>query len=582
MRSSLLIVVFSLLTQGLLAQVEFRTKVSQREVRVGQKFQVEFTVNQEGRGFRPPSFPGFEVLDGPNYAVNTFRDNRGTRFQLSYGYILRAKEVGEYTIDPAFIRVESKTYRTEPVKIKVVKKKSTAQSRNRERIFLKAIVSDNEVYEGEPIFAKYRLFYRVDLFQHQFTEEPDFQGFYKEEIEQNQIQRESEYLDGQQYYAADLRKLVIIPQKAGTYSPGNVALSAPIRYNTGQRDYFGFPIRNTKKVDLSESFPTIKVKPLPDKGRPQNFSGAVGQYKLNTEISTTELNTDGSISLKIRLEGKGNIKLADLPKVEFPSAFEVFDPEIKERSKVGAFGMEGYKEIEYLLVPRYSGTYKIDPVQFSYFDPRKKKYIRLESEPFEITVNGENGAAPAQRSAPRAANAEREAVDFINKDILFIKTQAGKWNKHGSSFLGSQLFWIILAAILLMAVGLILWWLRIRSELENRDSLRIQRAAKAARKKLRNAKKALKGEDPERFYQELEVAIYGFFSDKLNVGKSQMNKEFLEERLNTAAASKENIEALIKLLEKCEMARYTGLKIDAAAQDFEHAGELLTEIDKQL
>lgn len=561
------------------AQVQFRTKVSQREVQVGQRFQVEFTVNEEGDGFRAPSWQGFDVLNGPNYSVSTYMDNSGTRFQLSYSYVIRARKLGEFTIDPAFIKVRGKTYRTDPVKIKVVAQRSSAESRKRELIFLKALVDKREVYQGEPIFAKYRMYYRVGVGQHQFKEEPEFQGFYKEEVDQNTISSKREILDNVEYNAADLRKMVLIPQKAGTYDAELVELVIPIQYPSGKRDYYGFPQYVNRDAELRTKFPTLKVKPLPTKGRPQNFSGAVGKYSMQAQISGEQVSTDGSISLKIRIEGQGNIKLVDLPKVEFPSAFEVFDPEIKERSTVGTYGMRGFKEIEYLLVPRYSGTYKIEPIEFSFFNPKTGSYKRLSSDPFEITVSGDAKAPLAGNSAGADA---QEDVDFINKDILFIKTSSGPWLNPKRRFLGSQGFWILLGLPLLIAAGMIVWWLRLRSELENRDSLRVQRAGKAAKKKLRKAQLALKNGDAELFYQELETAVYGFFSAKFSTGISQMSKDYLQEELQKSKADASQIEALMELLQKAEMARYTGLKMEAAEQDYQHAMELLTEIDKQL
>ena len=129
---------------------------------------------------------------------------------------------------------------------------------------------------------------------------------------------------------------------------------------------------------------------------------------------------------------------------------------------------------------------------------------------------------------------------------------------------------------------MIVWWLRMRSELENSDSLRVQRAGKAAKKKLRKAQMALKNGDAELFYQELETAVYGFFSAKFSTGISQMSKDYLQEELQKSTADVQQIKALMNLLQKAEMARYTGLKIEAAEQDYQHAMELLTEIDKQL
>jgi len=395
---------------------------------------------------------------------------------------------------------------------------------------------------------------------------------------------EVEYFDNLAYNAGNLREIVLIPQKLGDFNAGSIQINMPARVNTGRRDYYNRPLSTTKILELPASFPTIKVKPLPSKGRPQNFSGAVGKFKMSAEISDTEVNTDGSLNLRIRIEGRGNIKLVDLPKVEFPKAFEVFDPEIKESNSTSSSGMSGYKQINYLLVPRYKGSYTIEPITFSYFDPDREKYVRLESEAFEIKVDGQGSSMPyAQgQAADPIANANPEEVEFLNKDILFIKTKAQKWHQRADDFLHSGGFFGLIGLLLSLAGLAIFLWFRLRNEYANRDSLRVQRAGKLARKKLQKAEKALRAGAAETFYQELELAILGFFQDKLGKGLSSLSKEALREHMIEAECRTEDIDLVMELLAKSEMARFTGLKIDAAEQDFENAQQVLTEIEKQL
>ncbi len=580
MKSFLNIAVFLFLGLGLSAQVEFHAHLSQKQIAVGQRFVVEFKVNQRGSDFQAPRFPGLQVLGGPNTSVSTFMDNSGTRYNLTYSYVLKALKTGTYTIDPAFIKVEGRVYRTEPVEIKVVEAQATQKRERPKDVFLKAYVSDQSVYQGEPIYANYRLYFRSEVYQHSFQDEPDFKGFYRENIEQNRIETKEEYLGGQRYYVADLRKMVLIPQKDGDYIPGNVAMSIPVRVQSRRRDIFGFPITRTENRDLLAPFPNIKVKPLPSKGRPLNFSGAVGQFNMNASISADEIDTDGSLTLKLRIEGKGNIKLAELPEIEFPTAFEVFDPEIKENSNVGSYGMRGSKTVEYLLVPRYGGEYKIGPIEFSYFDPEQKKYIRLQSEEFSVKVKG-GSLAPQEKQNGVMSPKENEQVSFINKDILFIKTQS-PWRKKGEGFLGSSLFWLLSLLPFLIGLAGFLIWRRKRHELEQGDQLRVQRAGKVARKRLVKAQKALKDKDPETFYQELENAIWGYFEDKLKLPKSELSKELIASALSERAIEPTLLKSLEELLQKAEMARFTGLKVEAAAQDFEESTRVLTELEKKL
>ncbi len=579
MKYFLSIVSFLLLGSTSLAQVSFKASVNQKEVGLGERFVVEFKVNQQGEDFKAPPFHGLQVLSGPNTSVSTFMDNTGTRFNLTYSYMLRASKLGEYTIDPAFIKVEGRTYRTEPITIKVVEKKSQAQEGPKD-VFLKAYVSDRKVYQGEPFYANYRLYFRNEVFQHSFQEEPDFTGFYKEFIEQNRIETQEEYVNGNRYYSADLRKMVLIPQQTGKMEIGSIQMTIPVRVPSRQRDIFGFRVNRTENRDLSATFPTIEVLPLPSKGRPTNFSGAVGQFSLQAEISEDEIDTDGSLSLRVKIEGTGNIKLAELPKIEFPNAFEVFDPEIKENSSVGTYGMRGSKTIEYLLVPRYGGEYKIDPIEFSYFDPKQEKYIRLQSDAFSIKVNG-GTLAPQEKQSGIMSPKESEQVDFINKEILFIKTKAN-WHKIGEQFLGSALFWSLFSLPFLIALGSLFFWYRKRKESEQGDLLKVQRAAKVARKRLSKAQKALKENQPEVFYSELETAILGYFEDKLKLSKSNLTKDELEAQLQARNVDASLIGKVMKLLQQSELARFTGLKAEAARNDYEETAQVLTEIEKQL
>lgn len=584
MMRKLLLLILALSFGPLQAQVSFKAVISRDQVSVGQRFTIEFKVNQQGQDFNPPSFQGFKVLGGPNTSYSSFMDNRGTRLEISYGYVLKAIKEGDFTIGPAFIKVDGETYRTEPVKIRVNEAKQNKQDGQPDLAFAKVLVNKTEVYQGEPIYASYRIYYRegLGLQPLSINSEPDLEGFYKEDIEVKRFEEDREYFNGLPYGAGNLREMVVIPQRNGQLNPGPLMLTLPVSYYSNQRDAWNFRRRVSRELDLSASFPSIKVKPLPLKGKPQNFSGAVGSFKMNAELSSTEVDTDGSIRLRIRIEGSGNIKFVDLPKVEFPSAFEVFDPEIKESSRVGSFGMRGYKEIEYLLVPRYKGTYKVKPIVFSFFNTKTGKYERLESETFEIMVSGDSNQAISSRSSLSADGDASEEVDFLNKDILFIKTKAGPWKNKNEQFLNSRSFFGFLISTAALILSLIALWYRKRHELENYDSLRMQRAGKMARKKLQKAQKALKQGDAEIFYAELETAILGFFSDKLQVGVSTLNKDFIRDKLQEKNCAEADVQHILDLLSKAEMARFTGIKMEAAEQDYQAAQRVLTEIEKQL
>jgi hypothetical protein len=565
-----------------LAQVSFTASVANEKIEQGQRFAVEFKVNQRGESFQAPDFNGFTVLGGPNTSVSTFMDNTGTRFNLTFSYILQAKSTGQFIIGPAYIKVDGETYRTQNLDVNVSKEtKNTREQPENKDLILKAIVSKQSVYQGEPIYTRYRLFFRTEIGQHSYREEPSFKGFYKEAINEKRIETSEESLNGQRYYAADLQKMVIIPQQSGELKPGAIVLNVPIRINSGRRDFFGFPITRLSNVELKADFPTITVKPLPTKGKPDDFSGAVGQYNFTVKLNNTAISTDESVTLRIELSGTGNIKLIDIPNPEFPQAFEVFDPEITERSNVGSYGMKGSKLIEYLLVPRYSGTYKIKPITFSFFNPKSASYQTISSESFAIEVKGDKLPIGSSGQVEMSGN-EKEEVGFISKKILFLKTDAGKWQKRSDQFWLSFSFWSWFTFLFALNLALYIFWIKKNKNRANPGAMREQKAAKKASKRLKNAKKALEQNRASEFYQELLAALWGYFSDKLKMPAHEQSRARLQELLAAKGISSATQQRLAKIIDQAEMASYTEATMVNAQSDYQEASALLTEIEGEL
>lgn len=575
---------FWALSPVLHAQVSFRAELNESQVAVGKRFTVEFKINRRGDNFRPPSFQGLQVLSGPNTSVSTYMDNSGTRFNLSYSYTLRATQTGQFQIGPAFIKVDGETYQTEPVRLKVVAQKNQPNDpyqRARASVFIRPLVSKTEVYVGEALYARYRLYFRDNIGNPTLLKEPEFNGYYREELELKRIETESENYQGKRYTAGDLRRFVLIPQQAGRLESGQLQAEIPVQINTGQRDFFGRPIGSVEEILIDAQFPPITVKPLPREGRPDNFSGAVGQFELKLNLSSQELSTDESLTVELEISGKGNIKFAEMPKIEFPPAFEAFEPENEDRISVGAAGMRGSRKLRYLLVPRHAGEYKIGPVEFHYFDPESQRYRSLRSESFNLKVEG--GQLGGQMVGPSDANPETSAVELLKRDIHYIQLEPGPWYQRGQQFWGSAHFWFWWSLLILAPLALTghyLW--QQKRQGRSLGELRERKAGRRARRLLAGAKKALRQADSEGFYGHLDSALWGFFGDKLGLGASQWGKKELEEALGQAGVAEEDRATAKALLERCEMARYTGSAALPAAEDLRRAEQLITRLEGKL
>jgi hypothetical protein len=578
------IILLSVSLHGI-AQVRFTAEASHTELGRNEPFKVQFVVNANGSNFKAPSFSGFTVEQGPSrYIESQFINGRGS-VKLSFSYVLRPAQTGTLTIGAARIEVDGEEYSTSPITIKVSEKSPRANDPNdpysiaARSAFVKISVNKSSVYVGEPLVATDKLYFNTNINQPRLQKDPDFAGFYKTDVDLKAKSAVTENYNGQSFKTAVIAQKVLIPQKSGTLRPGNIELTIPTLVPTNQRNIFGQRVSQTINQTSVDEFPPIRVKELPEAGKPAAFDGAVGQYKFSVEVSRNEINASESVTLKVSLSGAGNIKLIQAPKPEIPNAFELYDPEVKERIQVNGSGMSGSKVYEYLLIPRYGGTYKIPSLSFSYFNPQTERYETISSNEIKVTVTG--GAAQPTGDGGIAAT-ETEKVGFIGKDILFIKTDAGGFHKKGDSFLGSPLFYVGTAGSATIFAAMLGYFFLVYNRKKDHNLERSTKASKQARKHLAKAKKELDTDNKDAFYLALTSALWGYFSDKFNIPNSKLSKEVIEQTLQERGLNSETVNSLMMVMNRAEMARFTSAASFDAHKDYEDTALLLTQIDKEV
>lgn len=568
------------------AQVKFTASSNRTTVGRNEQFQVEFELNARGSGFSAPDFSNFRVVQGPMRGQSTQIINFKRSESLTFSYVLRAKNTGTFTIGPASIEVDGKTYSSEPLTIKVSQESPRANDPNdpysiaARSAFIKVIPSKTNLYQGEPFVASYKLFLKTNVGQPQIESEPDFTGFYRENVEVKRISTSPEMYQGERYEAGVIRQMVLIPQRSGSIRPGLVEIQLPTAVPTNQRDFFNRPVSRTINQTSTDNFPTVRVKPLPKEGQPSDFDGAVGDYEFKVSLSRNEIDASESVTLVVELKGKGNIKLVDAPEPEIPNAFEAYDPEYKENIRINGGGMSGTKTYKYLLIPRYGGTYKIPPLSFSYFDPDRERYETITTEELEIKVTG--GAAQPATANGGAGNTETEKVGFIGKDILFIKTDPGNLSKKGQSYLGSAVFYTVLGGSGVAFAGMLLFFFLVTNRQKDYRKERSQKASKLARKHLAQAKKELGQNNKEAFYLALTNALWGYFSDKFSIPNSQLSKEMIEEKLAANGVSSETTQQVMEIMNRAEMARFTSTADFSPQRDYDDTALLITQIEREV
>ena len=247
-----------------------------------------------------------------------------------------------------------------------------------EAFFILLETDKKQVYEGEQITATWYLYTRGNLDSLDRAKFPDLKGFWKEIIEEvPSLQFTEEQVNGIMYRKALLAAHALFPIKPGKTVIDEFKIKAKVRLPTqfgwgSQQEY----TKSSKRSDVT-------VLPLPQEGKPLSFSGAVGQFTIQTQVDGTQFPAGQPISLRVRLEGQGNAKVIELPEIKWPENLEVYDT--KSESKFFKDGMS-YKEFEILVIAKTPGEVKVPQINFSYFDPNSKQYVTKSTEEFNITI----------------------------------------------------------------------------------------------------------------------------------------------------------------------------------------------------
>ncbi len=545
-----------------------------RVVESGESFRLVFTVNAEATNFTLPQLPDFDILAGPSQSrmssVQVINGKRTESIQISFTYVLQAKREGKFTIPGASVSVEGKTITSSQAGIEVIKgdssvKKVEGDSQSTgvdsEDIFLKLSVSKSRVVKGEHLIATLKLYTRVPIAGFEDVRFPPFNGFWSQEVETPQnVEFVRESVDGKIYNAALLRRYLLLPQQSGTLTidPAEMVCKVQVRTATGSSrsifdDFFDSYRSVSKRVSTSAI--RVVVDPLPA-GAPSSFGGAVGEFSMSAKLSKDSVNANEALSMIINIAGTGNINLIEAPVISFPPGFELYDVKITDNSSKGARGASGSKAFEYPIIPRGPGEYIVSPVEFSYYDINKKRYVILTSKEFKIKVGQDVSGVAGHLGGTLPFGVTQQAVRSITDDIRYIHTASPLLRRGALFFFGSYTYFILL--LLLPVFGFILEWLLSKRVERNRDvaGKKSRRANKIARQRLKKAELLLKQRLYSAFYEELHKAVLGYISDKLNFSLSDLSRDKIKEELLLRKVGDEHTEEFLSLLEQCEYARY--------------------------
>jgi len=516
----------------------------------------------------------FDVSGGPSVSTRYQWVNGVSTASKSWTYMLTPHSTGKVAVPELSLLVGGRTYRTRAIDVTVLPRGSVRtpyqppvgrpspgggqREPGRGRVPLppvalrvRAEVDAKSAYVGQQITLKVILAAQTEVLNAGPAENPEFPGFWAEEIklpERPEVRRV--VYDEEPWTEITLMKRALFPTTAGTLTIPPVAWQIQVRRRSSDplESFFFTPTETVTR--RSDPIP-VNVLPLPAAGRPPGFSGAVGRFDLEVTADRDTSQVNDAIGLKVRVTGEGTLGAAGPPVLPEIADFKRFEPKVTSSSSVVGDRMQSEKVWDYVVIPLAPGVQTIPAVSFSYFDPRDRHYHAVTSKPLAVKVDRAEAGSVA--GIPAVAQSD---VRLLRRDIRHLKQANGALVDRSRPFYRSPFF--LLLVLLPFAVDAGLWtWARTRdTSPAAARSRRERRARSVARRRLRDARRAMAPATARAFYASVAQAMTDYVGDKFGLPGAGLTQPRIEEMLEAHGAPEELRTAFHRTLETCDFARF--------------------------
>jgi hypothetical protein len=574
--------VLAVSTSALGADISFSASVDRTEIELDEQLTLELTVAGDAQNLPEPghpSIPGFQIYDAGTSQQISFV-NGVVQSSTSHRYVLVPREVGEFVVASQEISHDGKSYVTDPIKISVMLASNSRQDPSRQDnkpstgpkptqgesddFFIEGFVDKDTAYVNEQITLTIRFYRGKRLHTKPDYTPPITTGFWVEDLPPERTFTKT--IDGRAYSVNEI-KIGLFPTSPGEKVIGKVSIE--IRqddlFSIFDRDPFGFFDRRRQPrepVHLKTEPITIVAKPLPPEGKPANFSGSVGDFKMTTSIDKTEVEVNQPVTVRTKISGRGNIKTLPEPQIPEMDDFRVFSSGKSENVSKASYVVGGSKVFELTFVAKKPGSFVIPAIASDYFDPAEGSYKKLTGKSYRISVTGiSNEEIAAQTGLPSAR------LDLVAKDIRYILTDVSVSDSGASLYLQSP-FFLLVNLIPLAALAIIFAVRRQKDRLAGDVGYRrLRRAVKMAKIRLSRADGHLKSNDADQFYTEVSRALNEYVGDKFNVSAQGLTTQQAEQIFTDRNAPEDLRVRYAEIISTCDEGRFASSTHDSATME---------------
>lgn len=581
--------------------ISFTAEVDRTQITMDDSVSLKLSVKTEGNTrVTAPQFsaPDFEVINEySNNMVESYYENGrfGMRNNQNLTKVLKPLKMGSLSISGIQLTAGGKPYTAPTIVVQVgaagagtppprgyggggVGLRGAGKHSNAPSVLVRAEVDKDKAYKGEQIVVSYYLYQRVRVFNISVDKFPDLKGFLREDLEMPvlgpRLESERIVLDGVPYERALLMRYAIYPLQEGKLHIDPVALKYQYYAQPGggmgdDEDPFlkFFQQLAPRSANTRSEVMTVEVGPLPEAGKPQSFTGGVGDFSVTSAVDKYDVRANEAVTLTVKIEGRGNVAAVGEPKSKWPDNIELYDS--KGTSKSGRGGV-GQKTFEFLLIPRAAGQYTLPELEFSFFDPIKKEYVTRKTQSVSIHVGDPAPGSQAVGTAPKKPGADAQvqpggpavSAPAIPDEPRYLKSpgESGTIGLSGRP-VWRWLYWLCVAAfgVFIVIVGFDAFkrgrsnardLFAARAKLESKSWDRLRAGAKAAGD-------GASWQEVTQSYETLSGVLFDAIDRKYKVGARGLPRSELKELLvDGQGLASDTWDRIGKLLEFAEMVRF--------------------------
>lgn len=559
---------------------DFKAYVNQNPVSTGDRFKITFELSNAEGEITPPPMTDFQIVFGPSKSSNFSYVNGQSSRSVSISYTVVAHSAGTFTIPSATAKTKKGTLKSAPITIQVNKKQAAASNNtatqqtqtkkniaSSDNLIIQAEVDKRSGYVGEGIVVKYILYSRYQSLELGEAEYPKWNGFWVKSDKPDKVSWDPNLttINGNAYKSVLLDRQVIYPQKSGEIKIDPMKLRVFIN-----RSFFN----QGTAFDLVSNSIKLNIKRLPNNA-PAGFKGSTGEYGIQSSISPEDsASVNSPITLKIKISGTGNLDLVSAPELNVPTDFESYEPKANKRYSTKNGKTTGYVEYEYLLIPRFAGSYEIPPYNFSFFSPRAKRYLTKTVKFPTIHIKGDNTNKAYSTSG--SGLVDKQAVELLSQDIKYIAQ--GEYQEPKREFNAAHWLFSFAAGVPFLCFFIGLGIRKKRTAYLSDTQLVLKDKSHKLIKKHLGAAKASLDQQGDDFFQKIQEAFESFFVGFYGMQKGDINKKTIQATLGAKKVDAALQDQMMAILDQCEMARFASVSSADRESTYAKAQEVMKSL----